>query len=82
VYGQRSWKCKYLRMCCVYFRTCPPPPHTHTQKHKRITPADTLRSTPKPFRVGSSLKDVLICRNTLCGLFIDKPMNTCTYIGT
>jgi hypothetical protein len=73
VYGQTPPICKYLRKCCVYFRTCS---HTH------IIPADTLRFTPKSFRVESSLKDVLICRNCLCGLLIDKLMNTCTYIGT
>jgi hypothetical protein len=73
VYGQKRRTCKYLRVCCVYFRTSP---HTHT------IPADTLHFTPISFRFESSLKDVRICRNCLCGLFIDKPMNTRTYIGT
>jgi hypothetical protein len=75
VYGQRPRACKYLRKCCVYFRTCS---HTHTH----IIPADTLRFTPKSVRVESSLKDVLICRNCIFGLLINKLMNTCTYIGT
>jgi hypothetical protein len=26
VYGQKPWTSKYLRKCCVYFRTCS---HTH-----------------------------------------------------
>jgi len=73
VYGQKPRTCKYLRKCCVYFRTCS---HTH------IIPVDTLYFTPKSFRVESSLKDVLICRNCLCGLLIDKLVNTCTYIDT
>jgi hypothetical protein len=73
VYGQKPRTCKYLRKRCVNFRTC---------SHKHIISAYSLCFTLKSFRFDSSLKDDLICRNCLCGLLIDKRMNTCTYIGT
>ena len=78
VYGQKPRTCKYIRKCCVNFRTCP---HAHTHTHTHIITADILRFTPKSFWIGSCLNDFLICPNCLCCLLIDELMNTCTYIG-
>jgi len=50
VYGQKTRKCKYIRKCCVKFRTCP---------HTQILTADTLLFTPKFFRLERSLNTFL-----------------------
>ena len=51
VYGQKPRTCKYLRKCCVNFRTCPHTHHTcgYTTFYPRIIGGSKL------------FKDVLIC---------------------